>query len=349
MAKFVDSTAVARLWQKIKDYVDTALGLKLDADSYATDTTYGIVKLNSAESVDVNSAGQLTVGGRLGQFPNGGVFYSNDRAPRAVGSNTFLITDALGMNCAASRSFALLTGQGITLNGSHAAGSTTYNVQNTFLNRLACAGVKFLALDEAASKVTQIAEVTSVTIGGAAFTPTSAADSTTPIVIEVATSANPNAAATQLRAFRQMTTSAYCSIAVGNGAGMDAGGSCIVVGQHAYSKTGNMNIVVGQYQYNQGNGNALFGRYHISKKNRWFMAGTGHDNTNGRSEAGAALGQYSLIDASTLLAVGNGTSHTARSNAFEVRPDGIVLLSPNGTRFLVAVDDGGNLSATALT
>lgn len=101
--------------------------------------------------------------------------------------------------------------------------------------------------------------------------------------------------------------------------------------------------------YNTGNGNALLGRLHISRKNRWFMAGSGHDNTSGRSEAGAAVGQYSLIDANTIFAVGNGTSHTDRKNAFEVRADGFVLPSPNGTRYLVSVSDTGELTATPIT
>lgn len=300
-----------------------------DLPGIATNLIAGLVKLNPDEAVTLNADGQLVVGGRLGQFPNGGVYYSNDRQPRAVGENTFLITDALGANAPASRAFGILTGQGITLTASHAAGSTSYTVKNTFLNRLMCAGIKYLSVDEATSKIKQITEVTSVTIDGAAFTPTSAADSTTPIVITCAESANPDNAVTQLRAFRQLA--GYGSIVVGNGAGQDAGGANLVMGQLAYSKTGNMCVVIGQYQYNQGNGNAIFGRYHISMKNRWFMAGTGHDNTNGRSEAGAALGQYSEIASDTLLALGNGTSHTARSNAFEVKADGRVKASGTPT------------------
>lgn len=209
-----------------------------------------------------------------------------------------------------------------------------------------CAGAKYLSVDEATSKVTQITEIISIKVGSANLTPDSTADSGTPITITCNGSANPDSAVSSLRAFRQLA--GYGSIVVGNGAGQDTGGANLVMGQHAYSKTGNMNTVVGQYQYNQGNGNALFGRYHISKKNRWFMAGTGHDNTSGRSEAGGAVGQYSLIDANTLFAVGNGTSQTARSNAFEVLNDGIVLKSPNGTRYKITVDNSGNLTTTAL-
>ncbi|MBQ7146032.1 MAG: hypothetical protein IJR95_04610 [Lachnospiraceae bacterium] len=343
--KFISLSKLSALREWVKGLL-TLKADKTELPSQATDTTLGLVKTNPDKSIELNADGQLEVGGRLGQYPGGGVYYSNDRQPRAVGPNTFLITDALGMNASASRSFAILTGLNVSFTGSHPAGSTSYTVKNTFLNRLMCCGVKFLSVDEATSKTTIVTEVTSVTINGASFTPTSEADSTTPIVITCAESANPGKAVTALRAFRQLE--GYGSIVVGNGAGQDNGGLNLVVGQHAYNKTGNMNAILGQYQYNQGNGNSLFGRYHISKKNRWFLAGTGHDNTNGRSEAGAAVGQYSDIDANTLFAVGNGTSHTARSNAFEVVSDGIVLRSPNGTRYKIAVDDSGNISTTAI-
>lgn len=337
MAKFLDLDGAARLWEKIKAYID---------GKNATATEYGLVKLNPDESVTLNADGQLDVGGRLGQTAQGGIFHKKDRQPRNVGENTFLITDALGMSASGSRSFAIMTGLNINFTGSHPAGSTSYTVKNTFLNRLMCCGVKYLSIDEATSKEKRITEVLSVTINGAAFTPTSAADSTTPIVVTCAESANPDKAVTALRAFRQL--GGYGSIVVGNGAGQDNGGLNLVIGQHAYNKTGNMNAVLGQYQYNQGNGNSLFGRYHISMKNRWFLAGTGHDNTSGRSEAGAAVGQYSLIDANTLFVVGAGTNHTARKNAFEVRADGVVLTSPDGTRWLMSVSNTGELTTTAL-
>lgn len=334
---FLNLAGVQRLWTKIKNYIDTKL---------ATDTDYGFIKLNPSESITLNVDGKLDVGGRLGQTTQGGIFHQKDRAPRNVGENTLLITDALGMSAPASRSFAIMTGLNVTFTGSHPAGSTSYTVKNTFLNRLMCCGVKYLSVDEATSKVKRITEVTSITINGAAFTPTSAEDSTTPIVITCAESANPDKSVSALRAFRQL--SGYGSFVIGNGAGQDNGGLNLVIGQHTYNKTGNMNTVLGQYQYNQGNGNSLFGRYHISMKNRWFMAGTGHDNTRGRSEAGAVVGQYSDIDSNTLFAVGNGTSHTDRSNAFEVLDDGIVLKSPNGTRYKLIVNNDGNVVTSAL-
>ena len=253
------------------------------------------------------------------------------------------------MNLDAPRDFALVTGVNLSLKGSHAAGSTTYNVANTYANRIACsvlAGGGYLSQSEDYSKENQIVPVTSVTINGSSFTPDSSADSTTPIVITCDTSANPTSAVTALRVFGGIT-GGFCSEYIGQCVGGKMGAS-LVIGQRVIGKSGNVNVIVSADTYNAGNGNALFGRLHISAKNRWFMAGTGHDNTNGRSEAGAAVGQYSLIDANTLFAVGNGTSHTARKNAFEVTANGIVLLSPNGSRWLVSVDNSGNLSTSAL-
>jgi hypothetical protein len=111
-----------------------------------------------------------------------------------------------------------------------------------------------------------------------------------------------------------------------------SGGASVVVGQRVFSKSGNACALVGADIYNQGNGNAVFGRQHISRKNRWFMAGTGHDNTNGRSETGTVFGQWADIQSDTLFAVGNGTNHTARSNAFEIKTNGDIY--KNGVKVL---------------
>ncbi|MBP3890985.1 MAG: hypothetical protein J6D29_02310 [Solobacterium sp.] len=305
-----------------------------DLPSQATDSTLGLVKINSAESVTLNSSGQLDVGGRLGQFSGTtGIFHSKDRAPRNVANYSLLITDALGIQMDANRSFAVVSGVGVTITGAHAAGVTEYRVTNSYSNRILCAGLKYMSLDEATSTVKQIVEVTSVTINGSTFTPDSSAnDSTNPIVIKVAESLNPDSAlasGTSIRGFSAMK--GYASEFVGSCVGADAGGANLMLGQGVFSKTGNMNVVLGQYHYNQGNGNTLLGRWHVSKKNRWFMAGTGHDNSNGRSEAGAVVGQYSNITTNTLFAVGDGTSHTARSNAFEILADGRVKASGTPT------------------
>lgn len=305
---------------------------------------------NPSESVTFNGNGQLDVGGRLGAFPGTtGIFHSKDREPRAVKDFSFLITDAKGMNLDAPRDFAIVTGVNLTLTKSHAAGSTTYTVTNNYANRIACAVLAnggYVSQSEAYSKENQVVPVTSVKINGSNYTPDSSAnDSSKPITITVAITANPTQAVTTLRVFGGIT-GGYCSEYIGQCVGGTVGAS-LVIGQRVFSSA-NVNCIVAADVYNTGNGNAIFGRQHISRKNRWLIAGTGHDTTNGRAEAGAVVGQYSDIDTDTLFAVGNGTDHTARSNAFEVLNDGIVLKSSDGTRWKISVDNNGNLTTAVL-
>lgn len=324
-------------------------GLAL-ATKLATDNDLGLVKLNSSESITLNSDGQLDVGGRLGQFSGTtGIYHSKDREPRKVGDFTLLITDAKGMESAGPRNLTLLTGNNLSLNGSHAAGSTQYKVANNYANRIICAGIKYIALNEAGAKQTQVIKVTSVTIGGSAYTPSSANDSSNPIIITAESSVNPSSAITQIRVFSAVGTGSYCSEYVGQCVGGDAGGDGLAIGQNVFNKSGNMTAMVGQSIFNTGNGNAIFGRQHISRKNRSFLAGTGHDTTNAKSEGVSAFGDWSdLSSPEILFAVGDGTSHTDRSNALEVRNKCIVLKSPNGTKWKITVDNNGNLITTAI-
>ena len=346
---FLNLTGVQRLWMKIKDYVDTALGLKLDADAYATDSTYGIVKTNSAQAVTLDQDGKLVVGGRMGQFSTTtGLFAPNDREPRMVNNYSLLITDAKGIEMTANRALAIVSGLGVTCKRA-AAGATVYQLTNNYVNRIVtkCCENGYIALDEATSTTQLIEPVLSVLIGGQAFTPDSSADSSTPIEITVANSVNPDAATTSIRLFGKMNS--YASAHLGNGIASWAAGRSAIIGGGITKASGNDVCAIGQQMYIAGNGNAAFGRNHVIKKNRGFFAGTGHDSTNARSEGAAAIGEYSYMDTNTLFAVGNGTSATARSNAFEVTVDGgIVLKSPGGTRYLVSVDNNGNLSTAAL-
>lgn len=349
---YANLNALQRFWQKAKAYIDAALGLKLDADAYATDSDYGIVKTNSAQSVTLDADGKLVVGGRLGQFPTTtGIYAANDRDPRAVGDSSFLITDAMGMSLDTSRAFALVSGYGVTCR-SAAAGATQYRVANNYANRLKCKMAEggFASINEATSKVQRIVPVVSVTIGGNPYTPDSSPNSSgtaNDIIITTEETLNPDSAMTNIRLFGVMKS--YSTVHVGNGVASLGGGRNLFVGG-GITKVGSSNddCAVGADMYISGNGNAAFGRWHIMAKNRGFAAGTGHDFTNARGEGAAAVGQYSLVDASTLFAVGDGTSHTARSNAFEVVNGGIVLKSPGGTRYKLTVDDSGNITTTAL-
>ena len=65
------------------------------------------------------------------------------------------------------------------------------------------------------------------------------------------------------------------------------------------------------------------------------------------------MGIASEISSDTAFAVGNGVfnanGNITRSNALEVKTDGsIVLKSPNGTKYKIAVDDSGNITTAAV-
>ena len=276
-----------------------------------------------------------------------GIFSPNNREPRQVGDYSLLITDAKGMSIS-NRSFALVSGYTMACK-SAAAGTTQYRITNNYANRIIakmCEG-GYAALDEESSKASKIIPVVGVKINGSTFTPDSSANSSDDIIITTEETLNPDSAITNIRLFGKMES--YATVHTGNGIASKSGGRSLILGG-AITKAGNCNdnCLVGMTIYSSGNGNACFGRQHIAIKNRGFLAGTGHDTTNARSEAVSAVGEYSYIDTNTLFAVGNGTSHTARSNAFEVRTDGIVLKSPNGSRWKITVSDTGQLTTTKI-
>lgn len=314
----------------------------------ATENIYGAVKLNPSESVTLNSNGQLDIGGRLGQMSDStGIYSPKTISPAQVKNGSLLLTEASGTRLG-NKSLAVTTGSGLTLRSAAAAGATQYLVNNTYENRIICAGLAggTLALNESTA-ATNYTDITAVTLGGGSVTPDSSPDdSSKPIAIDVKTSINPNASTTSVRPYAS-SGNGFSNLVVGQQVGSQ-GGASLVVGQKCFSASGNANIIAGASMYNSGNGNALFGRQHISRKNRSFLAGTGHDTTNARSESVAAVGQWSNITSNTLFAVGNGTNHTTRLNAFEVLDDGsLVLRDSNGKRWKISVSTAGQLVVTA--
>lgn len=348
--KFISLSKLSSIREWVKGLL-TSKADKTELPAQATDTMLGLVKTNPGKSIEVNANGQLEVGGRIGQFPGTtGLFAPDNREPRAVGDYSFLITDGMGLALDTSRAFALVSGLGVTCK-SAAAGSTEYRVTNNYANRIICKAAEngYIALSEAVSNVELVKPVVSVTIDGQAFTPDSSANnSSKDIVIKVAETLNPDAATTGVRIFPVMKS--YSTAHIGNGIASWGGGRNFLLGGGVIKDgSSNDNCIVGNGIYCSGNGNAVFGRYHVVRKNRGFFAGQGHDSTNATGEGVGAVGQYSYIDANTLFAIGNGSSHTARLNAFEVLKDGsIVLRSPNGTRYKIAVDDSGTISTTAV-
>ena len=150
----------------------------------ATDSDYGLVKLNSSESITLNSNGQLNVGGRLGQFPTTtGVYSPKSINPNTVGNGSFLLTEASGTKLG-NKSLAVSTGTGINLKTTAAAGATQYIVSNTYANRIICAGAVggTIALNEATAAEKYV-NVTSVQINGSNYVPDSSANSSTDNIV----------------------------------------------------------------------------------------------------------------------------------------------------------------------
>lgn len=325
--KFVNASGLSA----IRAWIISKLSGKVNTDDVATDNSYGLVKTNSSESVTLDSNGRLNVGGRLGQMSNTtGIYSPKSINPASVGSGSFLLTEASGTKLG-NKSMAVSTGTNISLKTAASAGSTQYIVANNYANRIICAGAVggTVALNES-SAATSYANVVSVQIGGSSYVPDSSANSSSNnIIITTDKSINPSSSTSTIRLYsNEGYSSGFSNMFVGQGVG-GVGGASVIVGQKVYSASGNACAIIGADMYNAGNGNALFGRQHISRKNRWLMSGTGHDNTNGRSESGVALGQWSLIDSNALFVIGDGTSHTARSNVFEITSDGDILMSLN--------------------
>lgn len=308
---------------------------KQDILSIATDSVAGIVKTNSEAGITVNAEGQLEIASEMELTDNGGLAFPVGHENQ-VGLNSILVTEGSQLTLG-SKSLAVVTGSPLTLKTTAAAGATQYIVANNYTNRIYAAGLvgAAAALNEtAAQDPDNVAIVTSVTINGSSFTPSSSADdSTKNIIITTNKSANPDSSATQIRFYP--AEKGFSNLMVGQGIGgtnSNNPGASAQVGQRVISVSGNANILAGADIYNTGNGNTVTGRQHISRKNRWFMTGTGHDNSSGRSECGAVMGQWARISSDTLFAIGNGTSATARSNAFEIKTNGDIY--KNGTKVL---------------
>lgn len=318
----------------------------------ATDSTLGLVKLNPNESVDVNANGQLTVGGRLGQYPNGGVFYPTTIEPTTVGGSTFMMTDGAKNLSLAGRTFGIMAGANLTCK-SASAGATEYRVSNTQANRFALFAAKGgrAAIDQTDAINNGTALITSIKFANgndisAYYGPT---ESSNDIIITLERTVNPSAATTKLRVYG--TSGSSDVIVVGQGCGA-SGGKAISLGQSCYA-SGNQCIAFGNASLSLANNSVAFGHTQLVNKQFCFAAGQGHDFTNGSNGVGA-VGIASEISSDTAFAVGNGVfnanGNITRSNALEVLKDGsIVLPSPDGSRFKITVSNSGEITATKIT
>lgn len=337
---------------KLSAKLTTMLAEKVGVTDIATAETLGLVKLNPNESVDVNANGQLIVGGRLGQFPNGGVYYPVIIEPTNVGASTFMMTDGAKNLSLAGRTFGIMAGANVTCK-SASAGATVYRVSNTQSNRFALFAAKGgrAAIDQTDAMNNGTALITSIKFANgndisAYFGPT---ESSNDIIVTLERTINPSAATTKMRVYGTSVSSDVIIVGQGCGAG---GGKAISLGQSCYA-SGNQCIAFGNASLSLANNSVAFGHTNRVDKQFCFCAGQGHDFTNGGNGTGA-VGIASLIGSNTAFAVGNGVfngnGNITRSNAFEVLKDGsIVLPSPDGSRFKIAVDNSGNITTTPVT
>ena len=331
------------------------IGNVVKVTDIATETTPGIIKLNPNESVDLNANGQLTVGGRLGQYPDGGVFYPTTIEPTEVKASSFLMTDGAKGLSLGSRHFGIMAGANLTCK-SAAAGATQYRLTNSQTNRFACFAGKNgrLAIDQTDAMTNGTALITDISFANG--DPISAyfgtTESSNDIIITVDKTVNPSAATTKLRIYGTSTSNDV--IAVGQGVGATHGKG-IVLGQSCFGG-GNQIIALGNSVHVIANNSSGFGHTHLVNKQYCLAAGQGHDFTNA-SNGTSAVGICSDLKSDTAFAVGNGVFAASgaiiRSNAFEVTNDGGVIVpsSTSGStkKFKITVDDSGVISATEVT
>lgn len=313
----------------------------------ATDNDYGLVKTNSAQSVTLNSDGQLVVGGRLGQYTDGGVYYPVDANPSGVGASSFLITDGAKNVKIATRSFAIMAGIGVTCK-SALTGSTEYRITNSQVNRFILFAVRNgrIALNQTDAMENGTALITSIKFanGNDISAYFGGTENNNDIVITTDRTINPSGATTTIRCYGTNTSSD--NVLVGQGVGASSGKS-LSFGQSTYGG-GVQTVAIGNSVHVMANNSVGMGHTILVNKQFCFGVGQGHDFTNANNGT-SAVGTWSLIDANTKFAVGSGTAWNARKNAFEVTADGgIVLPSPNGTRWKITVDNNGNLTTTAM-
>ena len=290
----------------------------------ATDEQLGTIKTNTAKGIKLNNDGQLEIAGLLGATNDGGLFSPSSITPQNVLAGSLLVTEASGTQLG-KKSLSVTTGMTITLLGSHPAGSTSYRVTNNYANRIMLAAFVGgrACLNENSAKDGTVA-ITSITIDGSEYTPGSKSTSTSPIIIALESSINPNASTTSIRLYPSQAGFSNLLFGIA-GVPNNSSGYSVVGGQPALNRS-NASAVIGNKLYNTGNSSLLSGREHINTKQNAFLAGQGHDTTNG-ADSVTAVGRFADIKGTTLFAVGIGSSSTNRKNAFEVNADGTATLA----------------------
>ena len=262
-----------------------------------------------------------------------------------------MMTDGAKNLSLGGRTFGIMAGANVTCK-SASAGATEYRVSNTQTNRFALFSAKGgrMAIDQTDAMTNGTALITSIKFanGNDISAYFGATESSNDIIITVDRTVNPSASTTKLRVYGTSTSNDVIVVGQGCGAG---GGKAISLGQSCYA-SGNQCIAFGNASLSLANNSVAFGHTQLVNKQFCFSAGQGHDFTNGSNGTGA-VGIASEIGSNTAFAVGNGVfnanGNITRSNALEVTKDGgLILKSPNGTKYKITVDNSGNLTTTAV-
>lgn len=277
--------------------------------------------------------------GRLGD----GLFYPADLKPDAIERGSLLLGEAR-REIMGRQSLAVSVGLNVNLAVEAPTGATEYRLANTLQNRILAQAFVGAAACTNINTTSEMARVISVAHEDGTPVNAGTSASNTPIVITTEFTANKYEPTKTLRVYPKKA--GFANLYAG-AAGSTSGtaGYSVVAGQ-GVRNDGNASLVVGNTIYNAGSSSLVTGRNQINHKQNALLAGEGHDTLDARDGV-AAVGKYSVLDANTLFAVGSGTSGR-RKNAFEVRLDGIVLASPNGTRWLIEVDNDGVLKTRRL-
>ena len=330
----------------------------------ATPDTLGGIKTDPDNAVTVDEDGRLQVGGRLGQFEGGGIYYPADMEPENINQNSFLISEAKKYGFNPSKSLGVLTGGSLTCR-SAPAGSTTYIINNNYANRIKVSAFKdgWIALSEAEAKNGNLAKVLSVSyVNGEPIDVNSEVQPTSAnyrLQITVDKTVNPDAATTSIRGYGLVT--GYSTLGVGQCVSQPNGsdGASLDVGSFVLNGGGNFSILVGStiaslvYNGVKPAGSAIFGQNIINNGKRFvLLQGEGHDSTNG-SNFLTAHGAWSIIEPDTKFVIGNGTAYNLRSNLFEVKEivdtetgtssTEVLMNGRNGLNYKLFIDENGNL------
>lgn len=149
------------------------------------------------------------------------------------------------------------------------------------------------------------------------------------------------------------TSTNNASAIVGN-VHYNTGTNSLIVGQKD-ANTGGVSSLLGVRLKNTKNGSFLAGSDNFNNSNMYSaLIGQGHYNTSGPVGT-TAVGKYSTITSTTQFVVGNGTSASARSNAFEVTTTGeakAVSFTENGTslvnKYAAKTHTHGDISSTGI-